>query len=780
MVPTALPRQFVTSNMATDLKFKMAASVGDTFTDANPSDVILNAVNGPAGRAIVAGFTTTGGAAVTSSLRIAPNAVSVLGALSASTLSAGGATFTTITSTGAASMHGITNAGSVTSTGGDVRIDNNGITTMLINQYNNTPNTNNTTGFWRLASIPVGPGGAVGGLDIDGSFSRVDNVCNLKFSSTVTGSAPPTIPYVAISEVTSASSASKIQMYLNTTTAGASVIDYYIFLDSYTRAAFTLRGYLNNFTYFNPVPVFGPAPTLSSTYALVYDTSTASVVSMGVGQVNVLGALSVSGNVLASNLSVTGNFTTTGNTFSTGRSNIGAVSYFSSIVDAGTATVGGSLMANGGVMVNNTTVIDTSANATFQNVTVLGTLTSSAPTGAPASVVSSFRNRIHNGDMRIDQRFNGSPQTGLTGGYFRVADRFVLPSTSGALTVQVQSNSTYAAMGAALGVFFPSNLSILVTTADATPAAGDFINLYQHLEGQTISDFGWGTASALPVTLSFYVSSSLVGTFSAGLKGGNSQTVASSFTITTKGVWSRVTLTFPGNTTPGWATDTSQGLEAFITLLPSSAAGVVTTAGAWQSGTQYAAVANQTNFMGAVGNQMFITGVQLEKSASATPFEFRPYSTELLLCQRYYYQMRNSTLSTSYTSYGMAYVEGASGYVRAMISLPTPMRAPPILILNEGNTGSAPIQLSGNRNADTLYVYIGGIEYVINNTVQMVDVPVPNNTPTLLKLALSGCAVNNAASGSTPASMTYPTPGLAGELISANVGSKFVAFSAEI
>lgn len=638
-----------------NFKFKVATAVGDTFTDASVSDILLNAVSGTSSRSILAGFTSASGGVIgPSALRVASNGVVVTGSLTASNVLANGGTFTTLSNVGNFASRGLSNVGGVTyvqslsnagtlsSAGGDMRIDNNGVTTMLINQYNSSLNTNDTTGYWKFASVNVGSGGNnSGGVDIQGSFSRVDMLCDIKFVSNTNNYASPY--YSAVSELSGSGGAGKVLMYLNTTTAGASVIDYYIYATSYTRASFIFRGSVGSYSFFNPVAVFGAAPTTSATYTLIFDTTTMSVISKGVGQLGVVGALNVSGNTtLGSNLTVGSNLAVT------------------STISCATISAGN---------------------------------------------LGLFRNRIINGDMRIDQRFSGIAQTGVSANSCVVADRFTFASSNGVVTTQQQTNSTYAAMGASLGVYFTNYVSITVTTANASPATTDSSILYQAVEGTNIADFGWGTPNALPVVLSFYVYSNAIGTYSAGLRGGG-QSISFTFSIATKNVWRRVVLTVPGDTLGTWAMDTTNAVQAYVTLLPCAANGAVTTAGVWQSGS-ISAVSGQTNFLATAGNSIAFTGFQLEKGTLVTPFEFRPYQTELSLCQRYFSQLSSSAATERLVACAGYSNSSTGGQLIALYQYPVPMRATPTFTSSFGSNFagsgagiSAPVTGSGLLTAN--------------------------------------------------------------------------------
>jgi hypothetical protein len=119
-----------------------------------------------------------------------------------------------------------------------------------------------------------------------------------------------------------------------------------------------------------------------------------------------------------------------------------------------------------------------------------------------------FKNRIINGDMRIDQRNAGASVT-LSGAENRFpVDR--LPSFASVGTITAQQSST------APDGF--TNSVIYTVTSPATVSGSDNIRCAQNIEGYNIADLGWGTATAKTITLSFWVRSSLTGTFSGALR----------------------------------------------------------------------------------------------------------------------------------------------------------------------------------------------------------------------------------------------------------------------
>jgi hypothetical protein len=245
-----------------------------------------------------------------------------------------------------------------------------------------------------------------------------------------------------------------------------------------------------------------------------------------------------------------------------------------------------------------------------------------------AAMASSFlRNRIINGDMRIDQRNAGASLTVNTGNQNFSVDRWWGQGTasSGVFTMQ---RSSVAPAG------FSNSLLVTVTTADSSLAANDLYDIAQFIEGFNVSDLGFGTASAQTITLSFWVRSSVTGTYGGAL-GNNAATRGYPFTysISAANTWEYKTVTIAGDTSGTWTTDNTIGLRVYFGLgVGSTFSG---TAGSWSSSFPLSAT-GATNLMATSGATFYLTGVQLEVGTVATPFERRLFGQELALCQRYY------------------------------------------------------------------------------------------------------------------------------------------------
>jgi hypothetical protein len=239
-----------------------------------------------------------------------------------------------------------------------------------------------------------------------------------------------------------------------------------------------------------------------------------------------------------------------------------------------------------------------------------------------------LKNRIINGAMVIDQRNAGASVTvNNDSSNFFIADRWFANgvNTDGVFTGQ---QVTTAPTG------FNNSLQFTVTTADASIGATQGYTFRQRIEGYNFADLGWGTANAKTITISFWVRSSLTGTFGGSLFNGNGdRSYAFSFSISAANTFEYKTVTIAGDTTGTWLTTNGTALNLLFSLgVGSTYKG---TAGSWGS-TLYLAPTGSVDLIGTDGATFYITGVQLEVGTQATSFEYRQYQQELSLCQRYF------------------------------------------------------------------------------------------------------------------------------------------------
>jgi len=260
-------------------------------------------------------------------------------------------------------------------------------------------------------------------------------------------------------------------------------------------------------------------------------------------------------------------------------------------------------------------IVDSSAGNT---TTINGT--------TPTAYNTMGKNRIINGDMRIDQR-NAGASVSVDNAEVWGVDRWKgADNSDGTLTMQ-QSTDVPSNSG------FQNSLKITVGTADASLGSTQYGFVRQMIEGYNVADLAWGGASAKSVTVSFWVKASVAGTYSFTIIDSTaSYSFPVAYTIDSVNTWEFKTVTITGATTGTWYTTNGNGMYCDFSIGAGSS--YQSTSGTWASGV-FLAATGQTNLLATSGNTFYITGVQLEVGSVATEFERRPYGTELELCKRY-------------------------------------------------------------------------------------------------------------------------------------------------
>jgi hypothetical protein len=297
-----------------------------------------------------------------------------------------------------------------------------------------------------------------------------------------------------------------------------------------------------------------------------------------------------------------------------------------------------------------------------------------------------LKNRIINGDFRIDQRNAGASVTVSSDNTYTLDRWKARTSQSSKFSVQQNAGSVTPPTG------FTNYLGVTSSSAYSV-TSGDFFFILQPIEGFNTADLGWGTANAKTVTLSFQVYSSLTGTFGGSINNGsNNRSYPFTYTISSANTWTTISVTIAGDTSGSWFTNSNTGISVCFGLgIGSTYSG---TAGAW-SGSPYFAPTGATSVVGTNGATFYITGVQLEQNTSATPFERRLYNQELANCQRYFWKTD--------IIYRLCIISSAGDGFQGMIQMPVSMRASPTASVSytvDGGGGS--ITSSGVATAGTI------------------------------------------------------------------------------
>ena len=320
------------------------------------------------------------------------------------------------------------------------------------------------------------------------------------------------------------------------------------------------------------------------------------------------------------------------------------------------------------------------------------------------------RNMIINGAMQVAQRGN---QTGATNSYAVDRFNFIDSNSSGVLDHKQSSTSPDG---------FAKSTRAVVTTAQPSLSSNSVVYFRYKLEGQEVQRLQYGTSSAKKFTLSYYIRSSITGTFTLSLYHNDANRMnIQTFTINSANTWEKKTHTFIGDTVSGFDNDNNVSFSLHWVM----AAGTDYTSGSitpntWNTyATSSFAQGTTGNILSAVGNEFLLTGVQMEIGETETEFEHRSFAEELLLCQRYYYQMEHN----SARRFGVdgLYSNGTGAGLNIMFTHPVPMRAAPTV-----TPGSA---LGGTTSFsnDVTHIYM----YTTNHSTGRVTAETSSGTTTV-------------------------------------------------
>jgi len=282
-------------------------------------------------------------------------------------------------------------------------------------------------------------------------------------------------------------------------------------------------------------------------------------------------------------------------------------------------------------------------DGTVDNDTVASGLASSKLTGAlPAISAASLtnvpkdvtvggrKNIIINGAMNVYQR--GSVNITDAGNEYTL-DRFQAYWRGGALATATQDTDVPAGQG------FSSSIKMDVTTGDSLGTSNDLVLFRQKIEAQDLQHLEYGHANAKTMTLTFWIKSTVTGTYilRASQSDASDRINSTAYTVSSANTWEKKTITIAGDTSGVIDNNTGNGLELTWCL----GSGSDYTSGTRSDNTWIAYDATkqfqgQVNAVNSASNNIYITGVQLEVGSVATDFEHRSYGEELALCHRYY------------------------------------------------------------------------------------------------------------------------------------------------
>ena len=325
-----------------------------------------------------------------------------------------------------------------------------------------------------------------------------------------------------------------------------------------------------------------------------------------------------------------------------------------------------------------------------------------------------FKNRLINGQMVIDQKNAGASVTPAAGTY--LVDRWAFyVSQASKITAQQNKGAITPPTG------FSNYLGISSSSAYSLSATDQF-TLYQKVEGFNFADMAWGTASAATVVLSFKVYSSLTGTFGGSLQNSAAnRCYPFSYSVPVANTWTTVSVTIAGDTTGTWVGATS-GVGVNVNFSLGTGSTYSGTAGAWVGADYITSFTGATSVVGTSGATFYITGVQLEKGSTATSFDYRPYGTELALCQRYAYKYGGAA-GDQYAASASLY-QDSNQIIFGPVQHYVPMRASPSMTTygtpvvknNAGaSTGWTPTIDSANSQVCFIKMAKGGYGFTPNS-----------------------------------------------------------------
>ena len=306
-----------------------------------------------------------------------------------------------------------------------------------------------------------------------------------------------------------------------------------------------------------------------------------------------------------------------------------------------------------------------------------------------ASGFIGHRNRIINGAMMVDQRNAGASVTPAASAY--TLDRWLANLTAASKFSVAQSTVVPAGF---------TNSVLLTSTSAYSIVAGDY-NAFQHrIEANNMMDAGWGTANAQTFTLSFWVRSSLTGTFGGSLyfPASTTRTFPFSYVINSANTWEQKSIIITGDTATNTA-PTGNSLHVIVQWALGVGSTYTTGTTGWQNGN-FGSPTGCTNLIATNGANLYLTGVQLERGSTASSFEYSSYGAELALCQRYFISTPNNTLVA----------HAAATYVSAQF--PVTMRATPTVVCTPAmsNSGVSINGFLGTFAGQTGVAYTAAIE----------------------------------------------------------------------
>ena len=328
-----------------------------------------------------------------------------------------------------------------------------------------------------------------------------------------------------------------------------------------------------------------------------------------------------------------------------------------------------------------------------------------------------YRNLVYNGACVIDQRGSTQIVSNATGAAYSV-DGFQYSLRSGSIGADEYVSDFEQSNEAPTG--FQNSLKITCTTAETAVENDEYYYLRHQIESDHLTRLKWGTADAKPLTVTFWVKSTVTGTFGfcsyATL--GSARVFNSSYTINSANTWEKKTIVIPGDT--GYVPQFNPAYSLWLVwhlaigslhnTAPANTSWAAYTTNNWGGGLHAV-----NDLVTTVNSEFYLTGVQCEVGDKATEFEHLTVEEYLARCNRYFYNPLYKT--SQFAIYPITYVTASNsaniGWFVFQVDFPVAMRVEPTFttdIANANQIGSAPV---GVDNANwTFYrqnaAYIGG------------------------------------------------------------------------
>ena len=282
------------------------------------------------------------------------------------------------------------------------------------------------------------------------------------------------------------------------------------------------------------------------------------------------------------------------------------------------------------------------------------------------------KNKVINGQMQIAQR--GTSISGITAAAYSLDRWEITPENIGTFTA---SQDTQVPTGAGFG----NSLKLACTTADAAPAAGDRLRIIQRIEANNVQNFAFGTASAKTLTLSFWVRSSKTGTYILEFwtrQSASNKNICVAYTISAANTWQQVKITIAGDTATEIVNGTGAGFDLYWWLAAGSSYTSGTLSTTWGTPVTANRAVGQVNFADSNTAEFYLTGVQFEIGAVATPFSNAggTIQGELAACQRY------CVVYSGDNTVGNAPASSTTAVPRIPIATPAALRTTPTMTIS--------------------------------------------------------------------------------------------------